>query len=167
MAEKEQDIPDKKSEDVRISVRSLVEFIRRSGDIDTRSGSSFDTEAMLAGGRAHRKIQKGMAGDYQAEMSLKDQIDCGGYQIKIEGRADGVFTEKTDTEGIRRFAVDEIKGIYADPDSLTEPVQVHLAQAKCYAAIILKQLPEKEGDFREQFGIAPGRRCPDPRSVCA
>ena len=156
MAEKEQDIPDKKSEDVRISVRSLVEFIRRSGDIDTRSGSSFDTEAMLAGGRAHRKIQKGMAGDYQAEMSLKDLIDCGGYQIKIEGRADGVFTEKTDTEGIRRFAVDEIKGIYADPDSLTEPVPVHLAQAKCYAAIILKQLPEKDGDFREQFGIAPG-----------
>ena len=144
-----------KSEEVRISVRSLVEFIRRSGDIDTRSGSGFDPEAMLAGGRAHRKIQKGMAGDYQAELSLKDQIDCGEYQIKIEGRADGVFTEKTEKDGVRRFVIDEIKGIYADPDSLHEPVPVHLAQAKCYAAIILKQLPEKKDEFREQFGVAP------------
>ena len=110
MAETETNALNKKSEEVRISVRSLVEFIRRSGDIDTRSGSSFDPEAMLAGGRAHRRIQKGMAGDYQAEMSLKDLFDCGDYRIKIEGRADGVFTEKTGTEGIRRFAVDEIKG---------------------------------------------------------
>ena len=156
MAEREQDVLNRKSEEVRISVRSLVEFIRRSGDIDTRSGSSFDPEAMLAGGRAHRKIQKGMAGDYQAEVSLKDEFDCGGYRIKIEGRADGVFTEKTETEGVRRFAVDEIKGIYMDPDALDEPVPVHLAQAKCYAAVILKQLPEREGEFREQFGIDEG-----------
>ena len=156
MAETETNVRNKKSEEVRISVRSLVEFIRRSGDIDTRSGSSFDPEAMLAGGRAHRRIQKGMAGDYQAEMSLKDLFDCGDYCIKIEGRADGVFTEKTGTEGVRRFAVDEIKGTYADPDSLREPVPVHLAQAKCYAAIILKQYPAKREDFRELFGIPDG-----------
>ncbi len=156
MAETETNVRNKKSEEVRISVRSLVEFIRRSGDIDTRSGSSFDPEAMLAGGRAHRRIQKGMAGDYQAEMSLKDLFDCGDYRIKIEGRADGVFTEKTGTEGVRRFAVDEIKGTYVDPDSLREPVPVHLAQAKCYAAIILKQYPVKRGDFRELFAIPDG-----------
>ena len=43
---------------VRISVRALVEFLLRSGDIDTRLGSGFDREAMLAGGRIHRKLQK-------------------------------------------------------------------------------------------------------------
>ena len=32
---------------IRISVRSLVEFILRSGDIDTRKGGGFDVEAML------------------------------------------------------------------------------------------------------------------------
>ena len=41
---------------VRISVRNLVEFILRSGDLDNRGGSS-DREAMQKGSRLHRKIQ--------------------------------------------------------------------------------------------------------------
>ena len=196
---------------IRISVRSLVEFILRSGDIDTRKGGGIDIEAMLAGGRIHRKIQKGKAGDYQAELSLFDEIDCGGYTLRIEGRADGVFTDDGDKEKSKRKAsvksgkksrrkkkadvglteiellieeashkaiintgvdesllplekiggndsrddsmpasmcddtkalpedkaanslplviVDEIKGIYMDPDELDEPIEVHLAQA--------------------------------------
>ena len=56
---------------VRISVRNLVEFILRSGDLDNSSGTSGDKEAMLKGGRLHRKIQRSMKGDYQAEVSLK------------------------------------------------------------------------------------------------
>ena len=55
---------------VRISVRNLVEFILRSGDLDNSSGTSGDKEAMLKGGRLHRKIQRSMKGDYQAEGSL-------------------------------------------------------------------------------------------------
>ena len=43
---------------VRISVRNLVEFILRSGDLDNRGGSS-DREAMQKGSRLHRKIQAG------------------------------------------------------------------------------------------------------------
>ena len=89
---------------IRISVRSLVEFILRSGDIDTRKGGGFDVEAMLAGGRIHRKIQKGKAGDYQAELSLFDEIDCGGYTLRIEGRADGVFTDDGDKGQSKRKA---------------------------------------------------------------
>ena len=38
---------------VRISVRNLVEFILRSGDLDNSSGTSGDKEAMLKGGRLH------------------------------------------------------------------------------------------------------------------
>ena len=56
---------------VRISVRNLVEFILRSGDLDNSRGSSGDKEAMLKGGRLHRKIQRSMKGNYQAEVSLK------------------------------------------------------------------------------------------------
>ena len=40
-----------------ISVRNLVEFILRNGDIDSRRGS-IDKEAMLKGGRLHRKISE-------------------------------------------------------------------------------------------------------------
>ena len=39
-----------KPELIRISVRSLVEFILRSGDIDNRTGSGVDTGG-YAGGR--------------------------------------------------------------------------------------------------------------------
>lgn len=41
---------------VRISVRNLVEFILREGDIDSRRGAT-DKEAMQKGSRLHRKIQ--------------------------------------------------------------------------------------------------------------
>ena len=133
---------------VRISVRSLVEFILRSGDLDNRKGGGFDVEAMLAGGRAHRKIQRGMAGDYQAEMPLNDEIDCGNYVLRIEGRADGVFTDdgrksgEAQPDDVPTTYVDEIKGIYMDLDRLEEPVEVHLAQAKCYGAILLRKYLE-------------------------
>lgn len=43
---------------VRISVRNLVEFILRSGDLDNRGGSS-DREAMQKGSRLHRKYRAG------------------------------------------------------------------------------------------------------------
>ena len=49
---------------VRISVRNLVEFILRSGDLDSRRGN-IDKEAMLKGGRLHRKIQKQMGKEYR------------------------------------------------------------------------------------------------------
>ena len=58
----------------------------------------------------------------------------------IEGRADGIFEE----EGIW---IDEIKGIYRDLTRLEQPINVHLAQAKCYAYIYAK----KEGI--EQIGV--------------
>ena len=39
---------------IRISVRNLVEFILREGDIDNRITGSMDKDAMLQGGRIHR-----------------------------------------------------------------------------------------------------------------
>lgn len=139
----------KEPELIRISVRRLVEFILRSGDIVSRTGSGVDTEAMLAGGRAHRKIQKGKAGDYRAEVPLSWETDRGDFVLRIEGRADGIFTnavpskpsgktEETMTSESKtpHLCVDEIKGLYMDVRELTEPEPIHLAQAKCYAAIL-------------------------------
>ena len=43
---------------IRISVRDLVEFVLRSGDIDNRKGGGLgEKEAMQEGSRIHRKIQ--------------------------------------------------------------------------------------------------------------
>ena len=91
---------------VRISVRNLVEVILRSGDLDNSRGSSGDKEAMLKGGRLHRKIQRSMKGNYQAEVSLKRESEYEDTIIQVEGRADGIFTEDGEVW------IDEIKGTY-------------------------------------------------------
>jgi len=118
---------------IKISVRNLVEFILRSGDIDNRQGAMADREAMQMGSRLHRKIQGQMGASYRAEVPLKKEIDCEDYLIVLEGRADGIFTEKEKTW------IDEIKGVCRDIGRMEEPVPVHLAQAKCYACIYAAQ----------------------------
>ena len=55
---------------IKISVRNLVEFILRSGDLDNRRSSSADRDAMQKGSRLHRKIQKKMGASYRAEVPL-------------------------------------------------------------------------------------------------
>ena len=117
---------------VRISVRNLVEFILRSGDLDNRRGSA-DKEAMLKGSRLHRKIQGQMGSHYRAEVSLKYITEYEDVDIQVEGRADGIFMESD------QYYIDEIKGIYADVSQLEKPAEVHRAQAMCYAWIYAQE----------------------------
>ncbi len=118
--------------EIRISVRSLVEFILRSGDIDNRRASSPD--AMQEGGRIHRMIQKRMGADYHAEVGLRYQYTTDRYDIVIEGRADGIIIPENG-----EVTIDEIKGTYHDLAKMKQAVPVHLAQAKCYAFIYAVQ----------------------------
>ncbi len=117
---------------VRISVRSLVEFILRSGDIDNRIAAA-DKDAMQLGSKIHRKIQRRMGADYRAEVPLRYEIVCQGCRMLLEGRADGIIeTEK----GV---IIDEIKGVFKELKFLEGPAEVHLAQARCYAYIYASQ----------------------------
>lgn len=118
---------------IRISVRNLVEFILREGDIDNRTGGGQDPENMQMGSRIHRKIQRQMGSDYQAEVPLKTEIVCDGFILKIEGRADGLIHTK------KQVMVDEIKGVLRELDRVQEPAGIHLAQAKCYASMVAEQ----------------------------
>lgn len=111
---------------IRISVRNLVEFVMRGGDIDNRRTSSAEKDAMQAGSRMHRKIQKRQGADYHAEVSMKHRVDQEDYQILVEGRADGII------EAVSGVTIDEIKCVYMDIRQLEEPLPVHLAQALCY-----------------------------------
>lgn len=123
---------------IRISVRNLVEFLLRSGDIDRRGGR-VDTDAMAEGSRAHRKIQKEGGPGYHAEVPLSHTLNFSqdGYLLTIEGRADGVlYTE----DGI---VIDEIKGVRRDVTKMEGPVPVHAAQAMCYAWMELSDLREE------------------------
>lgn len=111
---------------IRISVRNLVEFVMRGGDIDNRRTSSAEKDAMQAGSRMHRKIQKRQGADYHTEVSMKHRVEQEDYQILVEGRADGII------EAVSGVTIDEIKCVYMDIRQLEEPLPVHLAQALCY-----------------------------------
>lgn len=56
--------------EITISVRSLVEFLLRGGDMDNRTGGGSE-EAMAAGSRMHRKLQDAAEGDYKPEVPLE------------------------------------------------------------------------------------------------
>ena len=122
-------------EQIKISVRNLVEFILRSGDLDNRKDRTPDKNAMQAGSRIHRKIQRKMGMDYHAEVPLRIIIEEERYQLVIEGRADGIIIEEENDIA----TIDEIKGMYMDFTYLTEPIEVHQAQAMCYAYIYAVQ----------------------------
>ena len=118
---------------VQISVRELVEFVYRSGDLDMR----FQGKAKMADGiKMHQKIQKSQGQDYQAEVSLNKTIllthdEDKSIELLVSGRADGILTTESG------YVIDEIKGtsqFVEDIEADTYPV--HWAQAKVYGAIL-------------------------------
>ena len=135
-------------EEIRISVRDLVEFVLRSGDLDERAAGASE-EAMLEGARMHRKLQREEGPEYMAEVPLSilypillsEEGEAEMASVLLEGRADGIF-EGCDPENPilgDAWTVDEIKTTYRKLSKMKEPEPVHLAQAKCYAYIYLVQ----------------------------
>lgn len=123
--------------EIRVSVRNLVEFILRSGDIDNRHSVSPEN-AMQEGSRIHRMIQKRMGAEYQAEVFLRYTHPTKRYVLVVEGRADGIIDHNGE------LVIDEIKGTYRDVAKMKEPIPVHVAQAKCYAYMYGLQREAKE-----------------------
>lgn len=120
--------------ELHISVRNLVEFIFREGDIDNRA-DRLNVNAMQEGSRLHRKIQKSMGDGYRAEVPLAITTETEDYRLTVEGRADGIFFAEEEN----LWYTDEIKGVSRNPEALDGPVYVHQAQAMCYAYIYAEQ----------------------------
>lgn len=124
---------------LKISVRNLVEFILRFGDLDNRSVGRRDTDAMQEGSKIHRKIQKRMGSGYSAEfpLSITTTITSADitFDLLVEGRADGIINQPEEKPSI---IIDEIKGVYMELSHLENPVDVHKAQAMCYAYMYAK-----------------------------
>lgn len=72
---------DKQKMIIRISVRSLVEFLLRSGSLDTQTGPSAET-AMLEGARIHRALQQKAGDGYRAEVSLRLDVPVAMQEEK-------------------------------------------------------------------------------------
>ena len=138
---------------IKVSVRSLVEFVLRSGDIDDRFGGPSVT-AMQEGSRMHRLIQGKQGGEYRAEVPLRYDYLTEKYVLRIEGRADGIISDNfgddndPDSRQLsinalfsdgKAVTVDEIKCVRKRLSKIRRPDPVHLAQAKVYAYIYLVQ----------------------------
>ena len=122
---------------VHLPIRQLVEFLLRTGSIDSRF-TGFDRA--LEGAHIHRKLQKAAGDGYQAEVFLSVERQAEDITFTLEGRADGIFTDETGT-----VVIDEIKTTAVPPEEITEDMNpCHWAQGMVYGAIYAAQqsLPE-------------------------
>ena len=118
--------------EVKLSVRELVEFLLRTGSIDSRF-AGFDRAN--EGARIHRKLQKAAGEGYQAEVFLSETREVDGIPFTIEGRADGIFQSE---DGVT--VIDEIKTTAIPTDEIQEDGNpCHWAQGMVYGAIYAKQ----------------------------
>ena len=114
---------------IKISVRNLIEFVMRSGDIDN---TFKDNTRMIEGIRAHQKIQKSYGDNYSSEYYLKDITDYNDVTFHVEGRADGIIRNVTS------YIVDEIKSTKRNLEDVDDSNSLHWAQAMCYAYFLAK-----------------------------
>lgn len=116
-------------EKIKISVRDLVEFILRCGDLNNEFLGSSNLRA-LEGTKIHKKIQSSKGENYKKEVTLRYEREFDEFIIAIEGRADGIIVDDDNV------VIDEIKTTSANLDEIDEGYNpLHLAQAKCYAYI--------------------------------
>lgn len=119
---------------VKISVRNLVEFVLRSGDLT--SGFSSSSRA-LEGSKIHRRIQKAQGSEYQAEVHLVQKVEQKGCFLEISGRADGIIIGRDRPEQV---IVDEIKSTTKQLELIEERDNpLFWAQVKCYAYMYAQQ----------------------------
>jgi Rad3-related DNA helicase len=111
-------------DNIKLSVRELVEFVYKSGDINVKNLS---LDRAMEGIKAHKILQSQMGDNYQKEFYLKNEFMLNNILFAVEGRADGILTED---DGI---TVDEIKSTYTDLRFIDDEYNTaHMAQAKCY-----------------------------------
>lgn len=113
---------------VQISVRRLVEFVLKSGSIDSRMTSS---DRALEGTKIHQLLQKEAGEEYESEVSLKLVRVIDDISFTLEGRADGVINGEM---------IDEIKTTEVEMDEITEDFRpLHWAQLICYGFMLAEK----------------------------
>ena len=116
---------------VKISVRGLVEYVYRSGSIDSRFRS---VTPLQEGTKIHQAVQSTYKESDEKEVPLACEIFYEGLVFKIEGRCDGIILEENE------LMVDEIKSTSRQLAEITEESYlVYWAQAKFYAYILAKE----------------------------
>src|SRR5690349_7526985 len=106
-----------------VSVRDLVEFVLRRGDLgDERRFVKSDRA--LVGIRGHQKIQRSRPAGYQTETSVEHRVEAEGFTLHIRGRIDGVLAAPDE------LLLEEIKTVEGPWDQQGDAL--HWAQLKVY-----------------------------------
>jgi DNA excision repair protein ERCC-2 len=118
-----------------ISVRDLVEFVLRQGDLGGERGF-VGSDRALAGIRGHQKIQRSRPTGYLTELPVEYKVETDEFTLQIRGRIDGLLI----TSG--QVLLEEIKTIQGTWDHEADPL--HWAQAKFYGFIHAQEHTLKE-----------------------
>ncbi len=110
---------------LRLSVRDLVAYTLRSGDLDM---TTFGLVNPIDAIHIHQMIQKSRPREYSKEVAVHHQVKTEKYMLEISGRIDGVYIYAD------RVIIDEIKTTRKELTTLVKQQDnYHWGQAKCYA----------------------------------
>ncbi len=143
-----------------VSVRELVEFVLRRGDLGGER-EFVGSDRALAGIRGHQKIQRSRPTGYLTELPVEHRVEVEEFTLLIRGRIDGLLITS------ERVLLEEIKTVSGTWDHQADPL--HWAQAKFYGfmharenalkelalQLVYLELPAgKVTEFRETFSFA-------------
>jgi DNA excision repair protein ERCC-2 len=109
-----------------ISVRDLVEFVLRRGDLGG-DREFVGSDRAMAGIRGHQKIQRSRPTGYLTELPLEHRVETDEFTLHIRGRIDGLLVTH------QQVLLEEIKTVQGTWDRQADPL--HWAQAKFYGFI--------------------------------
>lgn len=113
-----------------VSVRELVEFVLKQGDLAGKREFTGSDRA-LAGIRGHQKVQRSRPPGYRTEIPLEYQVEVAEFSLRIRGRIDGLLIENG------RTLLEEIKTVQGSWNQQADPL--HWAQARFYGFIYARQ----------------------------
>lgn len=118
-----------------VSVRDLVEFVLRAGDLGGER-EFVGSDRALAGIRGHQKIQRSRPTGYLTELPVEHHVEVEEFTLLIRGRIDGLLITS------ERVLLEEIKTVSASWSP--EPDPLHWAQAKFYGFMHARDAGLKE-----------------------
>lgn len=111
--------------EMQVSVRTLVEYASRSGDI---SLGFMGPNRPVEGVYGHQALQHTRPENYTPEVSISHVTETETISLNITGRIDGVIEEHD------QIIIDEIKTTYGDLETVADQeISSHWRQVKIYA----------------------------------
>jgi len=119
---------------IRVSVKTLAEFVHRRGDLYPSLGGRVTGEEGIA---TQRLVQRQRGEPYERELPVAAELESHGLRINVSGRVDGCDFSTTPP------LVEEIKTSRADAADAERLLgSTHWAQVSLYAAMLALTRPD-------------------------